>query len=97
MAWGNDNRQGNGGGRGNRPKFEHKQNRGSIWDNDHKTTPKHPDFQGQANIDGVMYWVSGWTEMKNNKRMMSLSFKRQDERPQEPRRQSETPVPRGGW
>ena len=88
----------NSGGNG-KPKFEHKQNRGSIFDNDHKTTDKHPDFSGAANIEGVLYWVSGWTQMtKSGKRQMSLSFKRQDERPAErPTQAPQTQSRRGGW
>lgn len=35
-------------------------NRGSIWGNDRKTEDKHPDFKGQAEIDGVKYWISAW-------------------------------------
>ena len=95
MAWNNG---GNGGGNG-KAKYEHKRNRGSVFDNDHKTTDKHPDFTGSANIEGTIYWVSGWTQMtKSGKRQMSLSFTRQDERPQQPTpQQNQTKPARGGW
>lgn len=91
MAWNN-----NTGGSTQKPKFVHKQNRGSVFDNDHKTTEKHPDFTGTANIAGVVYWVSGWAEMKNGKRMLSLSFKEQEDRPTEPRQTSQGQT-RKGW
>lgn len=73
----------NGGG--NKPKYEHKLNRGSMFDNDHKTTEKHPDFSGSINVEGTVYWISGWTGMTNDgqKRKLTLSVKRQDERPEE--------------
>ncbi len=90
------NNGGNGEQRGGKPKYQHRENRGSIFDNDHKTTEKHPDFSGSANIGGVLYWVSGWAEMtKDNKRKLSLSFKVQEERRPEP----STPAPRAtkGW
>lgn len=35
-------------------------NRGAIWGNDKKEKDTHPDLRGQANIDGVEYWVSAW-------------------------------------
>jgi hypothetical protein len=37
-----------------------KTNRGQIWPNDKKTTEAHPDFRGDINVDGVMYWISAW-------------------------------------
>ena len=94
MAWGNGQQQPRSGNA--KPKYQHKQNRGSIFDNDHKTTEKHPDFTGSANINGIVYWVSGWAEMSNGKRKLSLSFKQQEERPQQsaPERPHHS---RGGW
>ena len=35
-------------------------NRGQLWGNDKKDSPKHPDFKGSINVDGVEYWLSGW-------------------------------------
>lgn len=93
MAWNNGGNRGNGEAK---PKYQHRENRGTIFDNDHKTTEKHPDFTGSANVGGVVYWVSGWAEMTNNKRKLSLSFKRQDERPSETRPPQPTPA-RGKW
>ena len=95
MAWNNG---GSGGGNG-KAKYEHKRNRGSVFDNDHKTTDKHPDFTGSANIEGTIYWVSGWTQMtKSGKRQMSLSFTRQDERPQPAERTNQQPSrQQGRW
>lgn len=62
--------------------YKHKQNRGSMFDNDRKTTEKHPDFTGSIDIEGVVYWISGWTGMTNDnrKRKISLSVQRQEER-----------------
>lgn len=80
MAW-NNGGDGNGQRRG---KFELKENRGSLFENDHKSSDKHPDFTGTLNVNGTLYWISGWTEMKTikgkDKRYMSLSVKRQEER-----------------
>lgn len=35
-------------------------NKGAIWANQKKLTDRHPDFTGQANVDGAEYWVSAW-------------------------------------
>ena len=35
-------------------------NSGAIFINDKKEREGHPDRTGQATIDGVDYWVSGW-------------------------------------
>lgn len=66
-------------------KYVHKENRGSMFDNDHKSTDKHPDFTGTVNVEGVLYWISGWTGMTQdgNKRKLALSVKRHEERPTE--------------
>lgn len=58
--------------------YEQKDNSGTIFKNDRKDKPSHPDRTGTALIDGVEYWISGW--IKNGKRgdFLSLSFKRKD-------------------
>ena len=49
--------------------------RGAIWKNKKKDTPKHPDFKGEAEIDGVQYWVSAWKRGENdNPQGPSLKF-----------------------
>ena len=49
--------------------------RGAIWPNKKKDTPKHPDFKGEAEIDGVQYWVSAWKRGENdNPEGPSLKF-----------------------
>ena len=52
-----------------------KNNRGQIWPNDKKTTDAHPDFRGDINVDGVMYWVSAWRRKADaNPKAPSLTF-----------------------
>ena len=68
-------------------------NRGAIWGNDKKEKDTHPDFTGQAKIDGVEYWVSGWKrkpDAKPKSPALSFSFK-----PKEERQEAKT-EPRGG-
>jgi len=50
-------------------------NRGSIWKNDRKEKPTHPDFKGTLNVDGVEYWVSAWKRKPDaNPKAPALTF-----------------------
>lgn len=49
--------------------------RGAIWANDNKQKETHPDFRGQATINGVDYWVSAWRRKPDaNPKAPALSF-----------------------
>lgn len=53
-----------------------KDNRGAIWGNTRKQKDTHPDFTGNAMIDGVEYNVAAWKRKANaNPKAPSLSFK----------------------
>jgi len=57
-------------------------NKGAIWKNEKRETDKHPHFKGNANIDGVEYWVSAWKRDENAKPKspaLKFSFERKDE------------------
>jgi hypothetical protein len=52
---------------------------GALWKNDNREKETHPQLKGSAEIDGVEYWVSGWTSKEGGKKpLVSLSFKRKD-------------------
>lgn len=60
--------------------YETKDNTGSVFNNTRKEKDTHPDRTGQAMIDGVAYWVSGWVKQdRNGKPYLSLAFKRKDQ------------------
>lgn len=40
--------------------YEQRDNSGSLFKNDKKTDPKHPDYKGDAIIEGQSVWVSAW-------------------------------------
>lgn len=64
-------------------------NRGSLFKNDKKTEDKHPDLNGSINIDGVDYWISGWSKVsKGGQKFISLSVRQK----QEQTRQSSQPT-----
>ena len=46
--------------------------------------PKRPDYEGNAEVDGVAYWISAWIKEGKSGKFMSLSFKPKDE-PRKPR------------
>lgn len=55
-------------------------NRGSLFKNDKKTEEKHPDLNGSINIDGVDYWISGWSKVsKGGQKFISLSVRQKQE------------------
>lgn len=72
--------------------YEQKDNSGSLFNNDKKTTENHPDRTGSALINGVAYWVSGWVKKdKNGKPWMSMAFTEKEERREEPKRREPEP------
>ena len=59
--------------------YEQRDLSGAIFKNEKRTTDNHPQFTGKALIDGVEYWVSGWTKKdKNSDTWVSLSFKKKE-------------------
>lgn len=70
-------------------------NRGAVWRNDRKEKDTHPDFTGQAKINGVDYWVSAWKrkpDAKENSPALSFSVKPKEERQQAPQQQAQQPA-----
>jgi hypothetical protein len=50
-------------------------NRGALWKNDKREKDTHPQMRGQAEVNGVEYWVSAWTSSEGGKKpLVSLSF-----------------------
>ena len=69
-------------------------NSGMMYRNDRKQEPKHPDFQGFVNVEGVEYWLSGWVKEGrpgskfDGRKFFSLSLKRKDAPPEDARAQA---------
>jgi hypothetical protein len=60
--------------------FEHKTNRGSIFRNEDKADEKDRDYSGQLNVEGRMFWVSGFVaETKAGKKYLNLIIKPQQD------------------
>jgi len=62
--------------------YEARDNTGTLWKNDRRTTDNHPNAKGDCLIDGKWYWVSAWTKRKQDgSPFQSLSFTPKDDRP----------------
>ncbi len=55
--------------------FEQKDLSGVLFKNDRKEQPNHPDYTGNALIEGTAYWLSAWIKEGARGKFMSLSFK----------------------
>jgi hypothetical protein len=58
--------------------FEKKDLSGVLFRNEKKEKDTHPDYKGDALIDGVQYWISGWKKEGKKGPLLSLSFSIKD-------------------
>ena len=64
-------------------------NRGALFKNDRKEKDSHPNLKGSINIDGVEYWLSGWTKQtKSGDKMISLSVQPKEQSSAKPAKQA---------
>ena len=74
--------------------FQHKENSGSVFKNERKEQPNHPDYRGSALVGGVEYWVSGWIKDGQKGKWMSLALTPKDGGfDSSPRREERKPKP----
>lgn len=76
--------------------YEQRDNSGILFKNDRKDSDKHPDYNGNALIAGVEYWISAWIKTGAKGKFMSLAFKpkedkRGDTRPMKEQLDDEVP------
>jgi hypothetical protein len=56
-------------------------NSGALFKNDRKKEAKQPDYTGTLNVDGVEYWVSGWTKVsRRGDKFLSLAVTVKDQK-----------------
>jgi uncharacterized protein (DUF736 family) len=56
-------------------------NTGVIFKNEDKQSEKHADYRGQATVDGVDYWLDGWTRVSSRNGNRFISFKLKPKQP----------------
>lgn len=55
----------------------HYDNCGILFKNKRKEKPNHADCTGMATIDGVKYWMDGYTRVNDHgEKFVSIRFKR---------------------
>jgi hypothetical protein len=65
-------------------------NSGMLTPNASKEKPNHPDYKGSLNVEGVEYWLSGWSKIAKpgskmaGKKFLSLSVQRKETKPVDP-------------
>jgi len=55
--------------------YEPKDNTGVLFRNDRKESDRHPDYNGNALIDGREYWISAWLKEGQKGKFFSFAFK----------------------
>lgn len=59
--------------------FQQKDNSGALFKNDRKDKDTDRDYNGEATIDGVAYWVSAWiNESRNGVKYLGLRFNQKE-------------------
>ena len=59
--------------------YQQKDDSGVLFKNDKKETDQHPDYKGNAMIDGTEYWFSAWINTsKTGTKYMKLSFNKKE-------------------
>jgi len=58
--------------------YEQRDNSGILFKNDRKQKDTHPDRQGTAMVNGVMYEVAGWIKQGAKGPFLTLAFKRKE-------------------
>ena len=92
--------RGRGNGGEQKPKYEHKENRDSMFVNDNIENDKSPDFKGSINVKGTVYWINGWKNASDGgKKYISLSVQEQEAhmRDRGERQPQAKPQRRGDW
>lgn len=60
-------------------------NKGTLGKNKRREKDTHPEYSGQATIDGKDFWISAWvkTSSRDGEKFFSLSFREKQERARE--------------
>jgi hypothetical protein len=76
-------------------KFEHRDNSGTLFKNDRRTSDKHPEYKGEGVVNGVPVWISAWVKEGAKGKFFSMAFQPKDEQKQQPQKSSYQPEAAG--
>jgi uncharacterized protein (DUF736 family) len=54
--------------------FKQRPNSGTLFKNDKKSQPNHPDYRGDCEVNGTKLSISAWIKDGQRGKFMSLSF-----------------------
>jgi hypothetical protein len=72
--------------------YEQRDNSGALFRNDRKEKETQPDYQGNALIGGVEYYISAWLKDGKKGKFFSFAFKPKDESRQQGMQQARAAV-----
>lgn len=64
--------------------FEQREGSGAIFQNSRKKKDSHPDYQGEAKVNGVTLELSGWLKQGKNGEFISLAIKPKGQKRESP-------------
>lgn len=59
--------------------MQQRDNSGVLFKNDRKEAPNHPDYRGEINVGGKIFYLSAWIKNGNKGKFMSLAVKPRDD------------------
>lgn len=62
--------------------YETRDNTGALFPNKNRQSDKHPSLTGSLVVEGVEYFLDGWTNTdRNGNKYISVKVKRKDKQP----------------
>lgn len=55
--------------------YEHRDNSGTLFTNNKKSSDKHPDWRGEIKVDGKPWEISAWVKEGRDGKFFSLAVK----------------------
>lgn len=54
---------------------------GALFKNAYKETETHPDYKGEAEVEGTQYWLNAWLNTSSKgRKYLSLKFKAKEKK-----------------